>query len=249
MSYKLIINKDLIPVLDLDKWFLNNKKYIADPVPTNVGMLNNDIPIDLTKFFKLLGPHTWVVDNTDYIDYNKSLETIEFIHTIDKLDVSIDYDDKLQTAVQNNLLKEYTLTDLEDLDYDFSTLKYQEQYMVLEMDATGNLKKSSFSAYNNNKTCYSHPFFYSIVEINSLNFPNKKNWRFYFMTMLINNKSTIAFCVNFNNDTKTMKYYDYSQIPPGVFFAYLPDELRNEIIINGGNSFFIQESLIKTRVF
>lgn len=255
MVHIITFDLDLISSagIDMNTWKKEVEMFEVTLGNFDVSHTHNKFYLDVVKFSIENDNFDWVNKNKSFVCYDGSKEAIEFMHTIDNND-SYNYDNEIDLQVLNNNFSKLTLQELKDLGYIFDQPKYQEEYMIMEMDIENKLKKAQFGKYDKKIICFSHPFFKSIVDNNK---KDSTKWIFYFVKIMVAGNKVIAFFIDFGDGTK--KYYDFSQIPPPPERQMIPPNLDSNArntnpgnewhVINGGNALSILKGLQSNRVF
>jgi len=196
MSYLIALNKTEIKK---DSININLFKEIIDSED------NYYVYIDIEKLYNSTTQNNWLDNYGKYIDYEKSKDTIEKLHSITDSTIIKAIDNLIsQNKYDCKTYKE--LKDHYNFTFDDKTYK-QNNYHILSFDTNGKLNKANKGTYDNTKYCFSSPFLATIVDKNGIVDDNK----FYFVLF----KNTLGNdALGIKIDVNSGKYYDFSQTPP-----------------------------------
>lgn len=205
----LILNKTKLEdkgEIWFNDWLLKNEDLIC---------LNSSLPpsscthrkliVDLSPIDTKKSQFDWLKKNSDYICYSESYRTIYSSHIVNE--TWSDIDNLIETEIINNRFYTKGIADFTANGIDFETYQFQKVICFTIID--DDLKINLLNNYDEKKSCYSIPFFKSILEMNK--FTDLDKVKFVFVEIVFRSKKTIAFKVTY--DGTKISYYDYSDEP------------------------------------
>ena len=202
-------------------WELANESFILSTTRPNGSITYYQYEISFTLIIFKPKTDRWLKLNSKHIDYNKSKSNIEQSHLLPN-----NLFKKIDDEVQAGRFCKISAFEIKKLNLKcFESTSY-EDYMLFELDNKNEISISYLADYDENKDCYSYPFFKSILDNNNIS--DLKNAVFTFVKSDIYGL-TIAFKVDFLYGTSVItKYYDFSHNPPyGIEMALILEEKRS----------------------